>query len=131
MGTPQDILNLVQNKVGRPKIDKMNIYGEDYWIEKAFKIGHYRFDLKTPLVSDRDFVLVGDLFYEGNVIYKVDVSIEHPELPRVKGCVRGVLKIVGYEFTPISEEETKMIYIVCSDAKGLLPDFVKNWAAKE
>lgn len=55
-------------------------------------------------------------------------SINHPDLPEVKGKVRGKIYIDGYILTPDPETESwfYLTYVTKSDMGGLIPKFVKN-----
>lgn len=46
-------------------------------------------------------------------------------------AVRVDLVLGGFLLEELSEGVTNCIYLICSDPKGKIPDFVKNTAMKE
>jgi LEA14-like dessication related protein len=60
------------------------------------------------VVSSRDFVILSRRIRNGNTMWIVGTSIEHPGKPPVKSTVRGDLKIGGWL---LEEKEGVMEYL--------------------
>ncbi len=114
----------------RGEYDEM--YKSGYKLENVtpdISISYNRFKGKLT-VSDRDFVMIGGKMQRNNAYYVFGTSVDHEKIPPVKDAVRGHLVIGGWILTPVNQNQTHAVYVLCSDPKGKLPDFVKSWASK-
>lgn len=67
----------------------------------------------------------GQYFYDNNQpAYRYEItssSIEHPEMPEVKGTTRAALHLGGWILERIDESSTRAVYSSWSNPKGNIP----------
>lgn len=109
-----------------PRINEMcvnyKILHEDH--QKGFKVIYLEMKAVWP-VANRDFVVVSARSDEGDVTFMGTKSCSYPH-PEVNKVVRGELFVGGYILEKIDEKSTRVTYISDSDAKGNIPQMVKN-----
>ena len=71
------------------------------------------------LVYNRDFVLSKAVVRRDGVILANHVSTTHPDAPEQKGFVRGEIYATGYYIIPVSDNESKCVYVIQLDPKGV------------
>jgi hypothetical protein len=93
------------------------------------EVGYYEGKAPPPL-SNRDFVLQSGwrLRWRGEARWLyMNRSIEHPEFPEVKGCVRGVSFITGVHIEQKEDGQVTITYVTNGDVGGWIPKPVTNW----
>lgn len=95
---------------------------------------HYSLGKKSSMfVAARDTITMTRVIKEGDIIFCIGTSVDHPDMPERSGIVRADIIIWGYVLTPLAEDPTKtnMVYILGTDAKGSVPKTVVNWFISE
>ena len=86
------------------------------------------------MISDRDFCMISGTIKQDDGSYvTIATSVEHPDCPEVKKCVRAECVIGGWIIIPDAEDpEHKCMcyYITQSDPKGSIPKMFVNKVAK-
>ena len=92
-------------------------------------IMYERFNGKL-IFSDRDFVFITVKYLNFNDGSIQIIATEAPNIMQdEKGAVRGSIKIGGYLLIP-DGEKTKAVYIVSTNLKGNIPNFIANMVAE-
>ncbi len=71
------------------------------------------------LVYNRDFVLSKVVVRRNGKIIANHVSTTHDGAPEQKGFVRGEIYATGYYIIPISDNESRCVYVIQLDPKGV------------
>lgn len=97
------------------------------------EIGYSRYKGGT-FVSDRDFCMISAGFEDTDGTYIIiATSVEHPDCPEVKKCVRADLTIGGWIIAPDADDPDSKCwayYITQTDPKGSVPKVFVNQVAK-
>ncbi|KAL4488146.1 hypothetical protein ABPG73_001557 [Tetrahymena malaccensis] len=92
----------------------------------------YSITKKIIVISPRDVLALQGIVRIGNDTLICCQSIyDRQRQPHKKDAVRVDLFIGGFLIQPISSTEVNCIYVVCSDPKGKIPQYVKNMGMKD
>lgn len=108
--------------------DSMCLEAKSLLKEGEFEVCHFTYKAPWPL-SNRDFVTLRRKVVVGNKTYYLNKSTNY-NVPEVNGVVRGELFIGSFCIEEVAENKCKVTYISHSDAKGDIPEAMKNMAAK-
>ena len=93
------------------------------WLNNATQITYLRTKVQWP-TSARDQVVLahGHQGADGSILVYCK-SVEHPDLPPEKGCVRADVKLAAYLMEPLGSDgaQTKLRAISYVDPKGYIP----------
>lgn len=79
-----------------------------------------------PFIDKRDCITVLNYKEEDGSIIYFGGSIDYPNFPINKGNVRGEVPLIGYLLTLVDDLNTKIVYVIHVDPKGLVPKFMIN-----
>lgn len=87
------------------------------------EIGYYE-GVAPPPLSNRDFVLQSGWRYrfagQPEWLY-MNRSVEHPDFPEVKGCVRGISYLTGIQILQKTDGAVTITYVTNGDVGGWIP----------
>jgi hypothetical protein len=91
--------------------------------------------IKTPLgITKRDWIQrrthLRDYPGPGNITAHF-VSIDHPEVPPIKGVIRAATLVSGYVFRSSGPNSCSLTIISQNDVKGLIPKMIVNRVASK
>jgi len=91
--------------------------------------------IKTPIgITKRDWVQrrthLRDYPGPGNIIAHF-ISIDHPDVPPIKGVIRAATIVSGYIFRSTGPNTTDLTIISQNDIKGLIPKMIVNRVASK
>ena len=124
------VLKATEDYNARTIWDELFISGKIvHKIDDDHQIIHFSFKSPSMLVYNRDFVLSKAVVRRDGVILANHVSTTHPDAPEQKGFVRGEIYATGYYIIPVSDNESKCVYVIQLDPKGWVPTKVVNMIA--
>jgi hypothetical protein len=97
------------------------VIGDDPELQN--EIGYYEGKAPSPL-SNRDFVLQCGWRqrYQGAARWLyLNRSVDHPQLPEVKGVVRGISHVTGVEIAQDADGLVTITYVTNGDVRGMIP----------
>ncbi|EAS00375.2 START domain protein (macronuclear) [Tetrahymena thermophila SB210] len=107
-------------------------YGEDVEVFTNDMKIIYSITKKIVIISPRDVLALQGIVRIGNDTLICCQSIyDRQRQPHKKDAVRVDLFIGGFLIQPISSTEVNCIYVVCSDPKGKIPQYIKNMGMKD
>ncbi|KAL4503355.1 hypothetical protein ABPG72_000961 [Tetrahymena utriculariae] len=107
-------------------------YGEDVEVLTSDMKIIYSITKKIVIISPRDVLALQGIVRIGNDTLICCQSIyDKQRQPHKKDAVRVDLFIGGFLIQPISSTEVNCIYVVCSDPKGRIPQYIKNMGMKD
>lgn len=85
---------------------------------------------KLLVISWREtLTLVNRFDFDNGIIVMSAVSVEHPDCPIKKDPVRATLYCGGWIAVPITENQTRIIYINSANPNGDIPNMFKPKAS--
>jgi len=93
--------------------------------EHDLRILYVQFKSTFPL-SAREVILAERFFEKEGNYYILGRSIEAPEVPMEKHCVRGFLRMHAYQVIPLEEQKCKVNYIIDMDPAGNMTPKLKE-----
>lgn len=87
---------------------------------------YLRYKIFPPVISDRQFIVQEQRFESEDLIVVHCKSIENEAQFQQPGAVTGNLINGGWVLERVSDESTRVSYIVQADPKGFIPNWIAN-----
>ena len=102
-------------------------------VDRLTQIGYSRFRAPWP-ISRRDMHIVGRgerMAADGSYLtYGASITNPPATQPSPRGVIRAYLQYYGTRITPLGDGRCRVVFVACSDPKGMLPQWIVSAAAQ-